>query len=99
MKRRNETARLYSDAANFCSHNDGKNRKIAEISSLKSESNDEWLTTPEAAAFLKISPKFLLNLASYGRVPFYKFGRSNRYLKSELEQLLRAHPKGISHGN
>lgn len=54
----------------------------------------EWLTTEEAAQYLRVSNKRLLNLCSNGRVPFYKFGRSNRFLRNELRDLLLAQRKG-----
>ncbi len=60
---------------------------------------EEWLNSDEAAAYLKISRQVLMNLSSSGKVPFYKFGRRNRYLKSELRNLLMANPRGVSHGN
>ena len=49
---------------------------------------DEWLTTEEAAKYLKISKGSLLNMVSYKKVKRYKLGRRNRYLKSELFHLL-----------
>lgn len=70
----------------------------ASQSSLKTEYR-EWLTSPEAAQYLGISSAHLRNLTSCGRVPFYKFGRSNRYLVSELRELLMSHPKGERHGD
>lgn len=57
--------------------------------------NDEWLTSEEAAAFLRISPATLRNLTSSGKVPFYKFGRRNRYRKSELVKMLFAEKRGV----
>lgn len=68
-------------------------------SSLATELESEWLDSNEAAAFLRISPFNLRNLTSAGRVPYYKFGRLNRYLRSELRELLTAHPRGGSRGN
>jgi excisionase family DNA binding protein len=59
----------------------------------------EWLTSAEAAQYLGVSPSQLMNLTSSGRVPYYKLGRSNRYLVSELRELLMSHPKGERHGN
>lgn len=50
--------------------------------------NEDWLDSEAAAAYLGISPGTLRNLTSNGRVPFYKFGRRNRYLKSELRALI-----------
>lgn len=59
----------------------------------------EWLTSPEASLFLGISKSRLHNLSSDGKIPYYKFGRSNRYLKSELHNLLLSHPRGVRNGN
>ena len=66
--------------------------------SLKTEYR-EWLTSAEAAQYLGISTAQLMNLTSSGKVPYYKFGRSNRYLVSELRELLMSHPKGERYGN
>ncbi len=54
--------------------------------SLKTEY--EWLTTVEAAEYLRVSVKALWNMTSNGHVPVHKLGRRNRYLRSELERLL-----------
>lgn len=59
----------------------------------------EVLTSKEAADFLRISHSRLLNLVSNGKIPYYKLGRSNRYLLSELRGLLMSEPKGERHGN
>lgn len=55
---------------------------------------DEWLTTEEAAAYLKISAHTLRNLTSNGRVPYYKWQSRNRYLKSDLRKLLMSNKRG-----
>lgn len=60
---------------------------------------DIWLTTKEAADFLRISPKCLLNLTSNGKIPYFKFGRRNRFLLSNLNKILLAQPRGTSYGN
>lgn len=73
----------------------------------RSESNDssslktEWLTTKEAAEFLKIPVGSLRNLTSNGKVPYYKLTgtRLNRYLRSELQGLLLSGFRGGSYGN
>jgi excisionase family DNA binding protein len=65
--------------------------------SLKTEET-EWMDTKEAAHYLRISPYQLRNLTSNGRVPYYKFGRSNRYLRKELRELLLGITKGGSNG-
>lgn len=55
----------------------------------------EILTSAEAAKYLGISSSRLYNLTSNGAIPYYKFGRSNRYLVSELKELLLSQPKGV----
>ena len=57
-----------------------------------------FLTTSEAANFLQISKASLLNLSSNGKVPYYKFQRRNRYLRSELLKLLLVTKRGGFHG-
>lgn len=61
--------------------------------------NKEWLTSAEAATYLGISTYQLMNLTSSGKVPYYKFCRLNRYLLSELRELLMSQPRGERHGN
>ncbi|RYZ80600.1 MAG: DNA-binding protein [Proteobacteria bacterium] len=58
---------------------------------------EAFVRTKEAAAFLGISEGELRNKVSCGTVPYYKLGRSNRYLRSELIGLLK--PKGVRNGN
>lgn len=57
-----------------------------------------FMNSQEAARFLGISTKFLMNLTSCGRVPYFKFGRSNRYLKSELVKLIFENRRGPLNG-
>lgn len=59
----------------------------------------KFLTSEEAADFLRISTSRLMNLTSSGKIPYYKFERSNRYLLSELETYLMSQPRGERHGN
>ncbi|MGE3341692.1 MAG: helix-turn-helix domain-containing protein [Candidatus Altimarinota bacterium] len=55
---------------------------------------EEWLTTEEAAEYLKISAASLRNMTSNGQVPFYKLARRNRYLKTELKEMLLKEKRG-----
>lgn len=48
----------------------------------------KWFNSREAAVYLSISEAQLRNLVSLGKVPYYKLGRSNRYLRDELDNLL-----------
>lgn len=68
----------------------------SEASSLKIE---EWFDSEQAAKYLKISTKTLLNLVSAGKIPYSKFGRRNRYLRSNLHGLLLSQTRGANHGN
>jgi excisionase family DNA binding protein len=52
-----------------------------------SKTKHEWLTTKEAATYLRLSVKALHNMTSNGDVPVHKLGRRNRYLKAELKRL------------
>src|SRR4051812_508645 len=67
--------------------------------SCKSSLKIEWLTTGEAANYLKVSIGSLRNMVSNGTVPAYRMGRRLRFLVSELNSLLVAREKGASHGN
>ena len=60
---------------------------------------DIWLTTKEAADYLRISPKCLLNLTSNGKIQYFKFGRRNRFLLKNLNKALLSQPRGSSYGN
>lgn len=53
-----------------------------------------WLNTQEAAAYLRISPQALRNHVYRGDVPFYKFRRSLRFKRTELDRLLEGTRRG-----
>lgn len=67
--------------------------KIVESPELRSDLN-QWLTTNEAAEYLRISPASLRNQTSNGKVPYFKFGRLNRYRKSDLDKILLSQKRG-----
>jgi excisionase family DNA binding protein len=58
----------------------------------------DWLTSDEAAAYLRISVETLRNLTSTNQVPYFKFFKSNRYLKNELDSLIVRARKGQKNG-
>jgi excisionase family DNA binding protein len=68
--------------------------KITEAAFLQNKSCDNcnqqkvWLDTKEAAQYLKVSQASLRNRVSLGKIPYFKFGRRNRYLRSDLDNLL-----------
>tara|TARA_B100001248_G_scaffold165189_1_gene124905 strand:- start:1260 stop:1604 length:345 start_codon:yes stop_codon:yes gene_type:complete len=59
----------------------------------------EFLTTFEAAEYLRVSVGSLRNMTSNGQVPFHKLGNRNRYLKEDLRKLLLSNRRGGFHGN
>jgi len=70
------------------------NNLSRENSSLKTEEDDKWFTTEEAANYLKLSVGSFRNMVSDGHIPHYKLGRRNRYLRCELRNLLSAEARG-----
>jgi excisionase family DNA binding protein len=70
---------------------------LGMVTSSRQTLSDEtktWLVSSEAADFLGISVQALMNHVSNGKIPYYKFGRRNRYLRSELESVLKSEPRG-----
>ncbi len=59
----------------------------------------EWLNSLEAAEYLRLPVKTLLNKTSNGEIPFTKLGRLNRYRKDELEAMLLSKKRGNQYGN
>ena len=65
-----------------------------EHCSLKTNNMAEWLTTEEAADYLKLSVGTLRNLTSDGKIPHYKLGQRNRYSVIDLRNLLLQNRRG-----
>lgn len=71
--------------------------KFETIDNLKEEchkTDSIWFNSTQAANYLKVDTFTLRNLSSNGQIPYYKLGRSNRYLKSELDRLILSNPRG-----
>lgn len=58
-------------------------------SETEGEINESYLTTAEAAEFLRVSEAHLRNLTSARKVRYFKMGRSNRYKQSDLMKLIK----------
>lgn len=71
----------------------GKNKSSVTIK------EDEWFNSEQAAVYLKVSKKTLMNMTSNGRIPYCKLGRSNRYSKTALERLLLNNKRGANYGD
>ncbi len=56
--------------------------------------DNEWLTTKEAAEYLRIPIGSLKNMTSNGQVLYYKLGRRNRYWLPDLRKLLLSEKRG-----
>ena len=50
---------------------------------------DEVLTTTEAVKYLKTSRQTIINLVKSGRLKGNKIGRNYRFLKEDLDRLIR----------
>lgn len=53
------------------------------------EVGESYLTTAEAAEFLRVSEAHLRNLTSARKIRYFKMGRSNRYKHSDLLKLIK----------
>jgi len=51
--------------------------------------DDELLTIPEAARFLKISKSKVYQMAKEGKLPHFKIGRNIRIRKEDLKEWLK----------
>ncbi len=69
-----------------------KNRAFSK--SFELGTRPRWLTTSEAAYYLRISTAQLDNLTSTGNLPYYKLGRSNRYKVDDLDNFLEKNNRG-----
>jgi len=63
-------------------------KKSESIMDSLMNGTDKFLTTNQAAEYLGITPAVLRNEVHAGNVPYYKFGRRNRYLKSKLTEMI-----------
>lgn len=75
--------------------NDSARNCTEEFISLDENLNKRWLSSSQAAKYLSISNATLRNLASNGKIPYYKFGRRNRYCVYELDKMIIMEPRGI----
>ncbi len=78
IKEKNE---LYLNKVKFFENEIARER---EVSLFKSR----WLTTSEAAQYLRISISSLKTMIYRGQVRVHKLGRRNRFLTEELERLI-----------
>lgn len=54
----------------------------------------EWMTTEQVAEYFQTTPGHIRNLASNGKIPSYKFGRTNLYNRSDLDDLVLKSKRG-----
>lgn len=64
-----------------------------------SPSEDYFLTTDEAAEYLRISTASLRNMTSSGKITYYKLFGRNRFLLSELKKLVLSQKRGPIYGD
>jgi nitrogen PTS system EIIA component len=56
---------------------------------------DEVLTTTEAVKYLKTSRQTIINLVKSGRLRGNKIGRNYRFLKEDLDRLIRGETEDL----
>jgi excisionase family DNA binding protein len=58
--------------------------------------DNEWLTTPEAAAYLRVHPETLRNWARKGTLPAAKLGNRGgfRFKRTDLDRFLESRRTG-----
>ncbi len=66
-------------------------KQIQNINKENAELQEEWLSTKEAAAFLKIVPRTLKRYRDSGRIAYSKDGRKVWYKKSDLINHIKQH--------
>lgn len=59
---------------------------------------EEWMTSVEAAHYLRIPIGTLRNMTSDGRIKYTKLGRVNRYHRDDLRNLLLSQKRGGLNG-
>jgi excisionase family DNA binding protein len=64
-------------------------RKIARECNTSLEAI-KWLTTGEAAQYLRVSISSLKTMIYRGQVRVHKLGRRNRFLREDLERLIKS---------
>ncbi|MCB9093504.1 MAG: helix-turn-helix domain-containing protein [Halobacteriovoraceae bacterium] len=55
---------------------------------IKTDENNRWLNTNEAAEFLRLTPNALRILVHRAQVKYYKFGRRLRFRENDLHSLI-----------
>ena len=63
-------------------------KAIENINKENADLQDEWLSTDEAAEFLKVNKKTLQRYRNAGKLAFSKDGRKIRYKKSDIIKYL-----------
>jgi excisionase family DNA binding protein len=66
-------------------------KKLTEIKKDNELINEQWLSSEEAAAFLKVSKKSLQRYRNAGKLAYSKDGRTIRYKKTDLIKYLNNH--------
>jgi excisionase family DNA binding protein len=64
------------------------NKKLTEIKKDNELINEQWLSSEEAAEFLKVSKKTLQRYRDAGKLAYSKDGRTIRYKKLDLIKYL-----------
>jgi excisionase family DNA binding protein len=65
-------------------------KRAAQIVLEQTSEPDEWLTSDQAAQYLKCGRRRIFNLVSDGRIPVHREGVRLMFLKSELDAWIKS---------
>jgi excisionase family DNA binding protein len=65
-------------------------KRAAEIVLGQAPEPDEWLTSDQAAQYLKCGRRRIFNLVSEKRIPVHREGVRLMFLKSELDEWIKS---------
>ncbi len=88
------TSGFMKNLKNYYNKEGAVERYLQPCSLKSSATEDRFLSTHEAARYLGLPSQSLLNMTSNGKIKHHKLGRRNRYLLSDLKQLLLANQRG-----
>lgn len=72
-------------------HEGRRNRLDAERRDRRTAAGgDELLTTDEAAARMRMSPRYVRRLVAERRIAFYRFGRSVRFRVADVDAVVES---------
>ncbi len=88
MKNNNSSLNFENESATLNPSSE-ENKKLNSSDLIFDNNNLKWMTSQEAALFLRVSVGQLRNLVYQKKIRFYYFGTRLRFLRSDLDRLLK----------